>query len=401
MSETITRIADEDMPKVPQDATPEQVRVWLDEQCGLTPAIAQSLIAPFRGRMATYRAELGNRFGECVLWLAAEGSPTTGAEIAGYASSSPITMRWGAEGLPAVKRTTVAGSPWRVEPDLNSALIETMTNEEVRAYLRKATSTVDRALQVTVELPSGVDYLCVHGVFDLHYGAASQDYLRWENFIEWVMDNQNDRIVLGGDLLNCGNQGKRTAGDRELISPEKAQELLIEDLRPLVPQIVEIRPGNHERRMARDTGVDWDPIMDVAKELGVPYTGYEGFVRWHVTDGERSETYDGYHHHGIGGSGRSDGYAAKKAGDLASVAVCDYSLMGHIHAGRQYGEAVQLCVTPEGFESIRATRHIPVRAWQRARQGTYARSKALRPSTLGATTFRLHLDRHDVTIEEN
>lgn len=394
MSETITRIADEDMPKVPQDATPEQVRVWLDEQCGLTPAIAQSLIAPYRGRMATYRAELGNRFGECVLWLAAEGSPTTGAEIAGYASSSPITMRWSAEGLPAVKRTTVPDEPWDA---IEEAYADGLSGEDLHQYYLKATSGHDTPLihkPITVTQP----YLDIDLVADTHFGPRSMDYPRWWAWTERVRANPELRWGHLGDWCGLGKVGTNTATDPEIVNFEQCRDDLIpHTLQGIVGQNLFVVKGNHDARLARALNLDVDWVRDMCARLRLHYAGYERLVVVPITDGEYTEEYVLYVHHGMGG-GRAPGHGLRLGGRLAEGNDADAYIFGHLHTeeadrrGRRHA-------TSEGIE-VRYHRTIVVPSFQRHLTGTHSANIGLPPKPLGHRTIRLHLHEHKVTIIE-
>ena len=386
-----------DVPRVPEGATPEQAGAWMEEQLGLTQDAANEMIAPYWGDVGRYRQELGT-IGEYALWRAAQASVSTAGEEMGYASPSSISERWRDLGLPVARRSANA-DPFR-PPAAICEVSSAMGVDDLRAYLRAATSITEHVHEVAWEIPAGATFARLHLFADLQLGVSTCDYARWEEFVGEVAEDRDCRAVGIGDLLNYGNQGHRTASETEVLPPEAAANVLRADLKRMRRQLAAVYTGNHERRPAKDTGVNWDPIMDVCRDLGVYYGGYDGLVRWKIKSGPLTETYLSYFHHGIGGAGRTAGYPLNKVKQLADgFGGLDFCAAGHVHHPA-VGHDGRDVVDAQGRIVLGGTRLISVPSWQRRIAGSYARNKALPPGRLGAMTVRMYLDRHDVTVEE-
>lgn len=349
---------------------------------------ALEALRPYRGRKGRFREELGDH-GILMAHLAFDGSPTNAAEFFGYASKSQMTRDFARMGLAVHKRD--ASDPtagWRRfdnEP----------TVEELRARLRNATSGVEHALEVSWTVPRGTEFARLICVADLHYGEHAQDYARWEALRDWIAANPDVRWLFHGDLydLACTTSPGRSM-TRQVLSFEEARRVAEADLRPIAAQCIALCTGNHDLRVARGLQIDFDPVRDMAERLGVPHLGYEGFVRYQVTDGKHTQSYVGYHHHGFGG-GQTWGAFFNKLQRLADRNSADFVVMGHAHQLAAV-TTTKRQVSVEGQVQVIDCPIVGAGSFLKHEGGSYAAEDGLAPSVLGAATMYLYLSRHSV-----
>lgn len=383
-----------DIPDAPEGATAVQVRQWMEEQIGLTLASARALLKPHVGRKGAYREALG-KLGEYALWLVSEASPETARETVGYATASMLSERWPDYNLPIVKRTTIEGSPWDA---VESGYVADLSGDDLHKYYLKATGGVDKPL-VHDPITVAGDFLELDLVADSHFGPRSMDYARWCAWTDRVRERPDLYWGHLGDWWGLGSIGAYTASDPEIVSYEQSRDDLIpRTLRGITDRNLFAVRGNHDARMARVLGIDVCPVRDLCKRLRLHYAGTERFVVVPVTDGERTETYTLYVHHGYGG-GRSEGYGLRKAAELAHGNRADAVLIGHLHR-EETGSVGQRVVTQERELSAEFCRTITVPSFQRHITGTFSANIGVGPRPLGHRTICLHLDGHRITLLE-
>ena len=351
-----------------------------------TPEEAHQLLEPYRGELGRYREELGN-LGVRALHVLANGSPTTGAEFLGYAHPAGISKAFAELDLPVRRRNWADPTDgWRKfdnDPDL----------AEIRAHYLNATGGTERALDVYWQVPSGTEYARLVCVADLHYGERSMDYQRWIDLRDWIGDNPEVRWAFHGDLydLACvGSPGR--AMTQQAIDFKAARKLARADFAPIADQCLFLLTGNHDQRVARGLQIEFDPVEDLAEDLGIPHLGYEGFVSYRITDGDNEQEYAGYHHHGTG-SGQTWGSFFNTLERLANRNEADFVVMGHRHQRA----AVTTTKRQIAVGSQIQVADVPlVGAGSFLKHSGYPAEKGYAPSVLGAATVHLYLDRHSV-----
>jgi UDP-2,3-diacylglucosamine pyrophosphatase LpxH len=135
-----------------------------------------------------------------------------------------------------------------------------------------------------------------------------------------------DAILLMGDLGDYGLSGSVGASAYEQAITPQEQAIEIEELlTPYRSQIIGIITGNHEERIRKRTS--YDISRELAKDLGVPYLGFGGIIRFVV--GGRGYTI--FAKHGKSGAATLGGKinAIQKYRHLCPNA--DVYLMGHVH----------------------------------------------------------------------
>ena len=172
-----------------------------------------------------------------------------------------------------------------------------------------------------------------HIVFlgDLHYGSPAMDYRRLLALCGWIADHPDVRWIGMGDYWDLVTMQSPGIHD-QTIGYDQATELMRDDFDPIMPQCIMLHRGNHDERITKGLQIEHDPVKKWAKDCGVLFGGYSGFVQIAVTDGRKSRTqnYVGFQNHGFGG-GATWGYIFNSMERLAAQNDCDWVAMGHRH----------------------------------------------------------------------
>ena len=356
---------------------------------------AQERLAPYRGLKGRYREELGAEEGNRLLHTLCGGSPRGATEFLGYAPSSysNITRYWQALDLPINRRD------WSNPVDgWSTAAIEAIEDanqdlDDLEARYLKATSVVERAHEVRWTVDPGTEYTHMICVSDLHYGTRAMDLGRWLKLRDWIGEHPDVRWLFHGDLfdLACSTAPGR-AMTEQFCSFEDARRLAEKHILPIASQCAGMLSGNHDQRVAKALQIDFDPVRETCKILRIKYLGYENWVRWSITDGKHKRQYDTYHHHGFGG-GRMAGSKANKNIRMAYENHSDAVVMGHTHDLFSM-QANSTVIDEEGYKRVV---EVPaVNAGSFHKHLGYVREAGYAPSSLGAATLHMYLDRHSV-----
>ena len=366
-----------------------------DKDAGLSPQDILAELEPYRGRKGAYKRELGDR-GLLLLHALCDGSLQGAMEFLGYAQSrsvpEAIKNNWARLGLSVKQRDS---SPAMPEPWLRFQGGE--STEELHKRYLKATSGADRAYEYSWELPRGRKFARLVLVADTHLGPRSMDYPLWVQTCEDIACDKHCRWLGLGDYFNLSHSGKHTESDPEILTFEQCFELALHTMRPIAPQCIGVHSGNHDRRVARQAQLDFDPVQALARELHVPYLGYDGFVRYTLTAGKRARSYTGYHHHGLGG-GKKRGYTLNKLAEFAETHRADYYAMGHLHEETIASQSAHR-LDKDGRVELGTVLLVAVSSYQRVLSGTHAANVNVRPAELGASIIHLHLGEPKVVAE--
>jgi 3',5'-cyclic AMP phosphodiesterase CpdA len=109
--------------------------------------------------------------------------------------------------------------------------------------------------------------ITVYPVGDLHIGDPGARIDLFQNLVEQVKNNENEYLILLGDLVNNGIKSSVTNTYEETLPPGEQKRLVITMLRPVADKILGIVGGNHEHRTKRE--VDQDISLDIALALGI------------------------------------------------------------------------------------------------------------------------------------
>jgi len=170
-------------------------------------------------------------------------------------------------------------------------------------------------------------------------------------------------------------------------------EALEEILKPLAEagKILGIGPGNHEERVANMIGIN--PMQILAKSLGVPYFGYQGYFRIIVSN----IRYNCAFFHGAGG-GATTGSKANTSEKINKVVPnADLYFSGHTH-GKQSHSDITFMFDEESAELVPHKRTYVVGGSFVEYWDAYPEMKGLAPSSTGLVRCELRPDYKDIRV---
>jgi len=162
------------------------------------------------------------------------------------------------------------------------------------------------------------------GFGDLHYGAPSCDVEKIKDKVKAI--KKHGTAVIGmGDWLENANRYSVGAGVYEqTMTPMQQMDEICKLVEPIKSQIMVLIDGNHEFRTWKECG--FKPMQIIAERLGIPYAGFEAFVRMKV----KKFTYTVYATHGSTSS-RFPWTRMKALEDIMRNVDADITFMGHTH----------------------------------------------------------------------
>ena len=176
------------------------------------------------------------------------------------------------------------------------------------------------------------DIVCLLG--DLHIGAKNAKKKQLKKAIAEIKKN-GWHVIIMGDI--CENTPyKHKFNDPAMVDPEFAGGNLVgkqydfaeELLRPIKDQILFIHCGNHDQRLANQSGVD--EVARMCTRLGVQYAEYSAFSRLKYIVSGKSQSYDIYSAHGYA-SGRQRGGKVNALEQMLGYMDFDVAAVGHSH----------------------------------------------------------------------
>lgn len=201
---------------------------------------------------------------------------------------------------------------------------------------------------IKIDLPETLKSVHLVPLSDAHIGDALADEQAFRSWLRFIQETPNAYCVLNGDLLNNAIRSSVSDTYNEIMSPMEQMVALTIMLRPISDRILCLTMGNHERRTAKESGID---IMRlVARELGIEDRYSSGqayvFLRFGKTEANghhhRKQLYTMLVTHGSRG-GRKDGGKLNALEELVSIADADLYLMGHSH---------QAMVVPKAYTRV-------------------------------------------------
>ena len=195
---------------------------------------------------------------------------------------------------------------------------------------------------ITIDLPTDLKQLELVCISDSHIGDPYANEQALMQQIRYVEETPNCYCIINGDILNNGIKSSKSDTYTEVMSPMEQMVKAVLTLKPIANKCFAITQGNHERRTARESGVDLMRI--IARELHLEDKYSDGMAYIFIRFGEQ----DSHHNfrkvpytilvtHGNGG-GRSVGAKANRLADLVSIADADIYLYGHTHQNVAFKE---------------------------------------------------------------
>jgi len=257
-------------------------------------------------------------------------------------------------------------------------------------------------IYLSYEIPEKVGYVIPIG--DLHFSDNAFkeiSYKKLKGYIEWVIENPNARVVLGGDLFNVATRASKTSPFEQRMSVNEEMNEIVKILTPIKKQITGAIEGNHENR-AMDF-LDLSLTETLCGKLDIPYMGLSGVINFKVgkknskSGGQWQQNYYIYFHHTTGGGTLIGGglNRVEKLGNI--VEGCDVYCGFHNHKlsvakatifrpnsnNKKVEERVVNFVTCGGYLQY---------------EGSYAEKGMMRPTKLGSPRIRLDGKKQDVHI---
>lgn len=363
-----------------------------------TEETALAMLEKYRGKRGKFKKDLGNK-GVAALWVLANGSPLSAIEYLGYSKQSikHISKLFNEVGL-EVRRREPYGYGWSRYPN------QEKTVDDIRAQYLDATAGPEKAYECVWYLPNTCGHASLVTVSDIHYGHKAVDYARWLKLRDWIEDNPDVRWIFLGDMFD---QAITTSPGKSMqeqeLSYDEAVTLALDDITPIARQCVGLHCGNHDERIAKALKIDYNPVRDIAKQLNIPYLGYESYVRYVLKTYNpkhksrrytTQQEYIGYHHHGVG-SGQTWGSFFNAMERLEKSNAADFIVMGHRHQ-KAAVQKTRRRVARDNRIEVTDVPLVGAGCFLKHESRSYAAEKGYAPSVLGAATIHMYVDKHSV-----
>jgi len=224
---------------------------------------------------------------------------------------------------------------------------------------------------------------------DLHVGAKESNEKKIDEYIDWIKNNKNARVILMGDIMNLGSRDSVGGGVfDDIIEPQEQYNLVLEKFRPIKDRIWGLLAGNHEENRIRSK-TSFDLSKMLAKALGVAFGGFGCYFK--VRYG--SQNYIIYATHGSSGATKAH-TRLKAVTDLSGHFDAEIYLHGHLHELESY-QGLFYRVSKRHAEVVKGKRLFVLTGHYLDYEGSYAQAKNMRPTKLGSPKIKLYKDEHD------
>lgn len=258
-------------------------------------------------------------------------------------------------------------------------------------------------IYLTCEIPDKVAYIICIG--DLHFADRAFreiSYKKLRGYVDWVKENPNARVVLGGDLFNVATRASKTSPFEQRMSANDEMKEIVSILTPIKKQIAGAIDGNHENR-AMDF-LDLSLTETLCGKLDIPYMGISGVINFKVNRRNRltkggvwEQSYMGYFHHTTGGTGLigSGLNRVEKLGNI--VEGCDFYCGFHNHK-LSVAKATIFRPSPNSKKVEERVVNFITCGGYLQYEGSYAEKGMMRPTKLGSPRIRLDGNKLDIHV---
>ena len=237
---------------------------------------------------------------------------------------------------------------------------------------------------IVADLPSDLKTLELVCISDAHIGDPQANEQALMEQIRYVEDTPNCYAIINGDIMNNGIKSSKSDTYTEVLSPMEQIVKAVLTIKPIANKVLAITQGNHERRTAKESGVDLGKV--IATELGLADKYSDGMAYIFLRFGKQSShrhfrkfPYTILVTHGSGG-GSTIGAKANRLANLVAIADADIYLYGHTHQNMAF---------KEGFvrvdwrnNSLAVVDRLFVNSGAFLDWGGYAEQNQYRPSTI-------------------
>lgn len=192
---------------------------------------------------------------------------------------------------------------------------------------------------IKIGLPAELEEVRIIPLADFHLGDQYSDFQEIRRLVEAIEENENIYVILNGDLMNTAIKSSVSDIYGEVCTPMDELSACESLFKPISKRILCITEGNHERRIAKETGIEMTRLL--AMQLGIEDRYTDGsallFLRVGETNkartdgkGKRQICYTLNVAHGSGG-GRTNGAKANALARMASIIDADIYIHSHTH----------------------------------------------------------------------
>lgn len=242
--------------------------------------------------------------------------------------------------------------------------------------------------------------LTIIPVSDVHLGAAEHMQRQWELFCQSVLENENVKLVLCGDLINNATRSSVSNIFEETMRPSEQKKVMAKMLEPLRDRILCAVSGNHERRSLKDA--DDEPTYDICCKLDIEdrYRENIAFVKLQIgdkdADGMRNPTYMMAVSHGAGGGILTGGAVNRNERFGYVLDGVDILITGHTHKPYVTQPAKIVVDGHNNKVSLKPFKVVSASAW--LDYGGYAAQKMLLPSSHASQVITLAGNKKEIKV---
>lgn len=196
----------------------------------------------------------------------------------------------------------------------------------------------------STRLSRDFDEVILVPIADTHDSDAFADEKYVDDRIKLIEETPNAFALLNGDLMNMATKSSKSDVYSDKYGPDEQLDRCVERFYPIREKILGVSEGNHERRIARDTGIQ--VTKRFARELGIEDRYSPGglyiILRLGQVRGKTRESngsgkirqicYTIYMTHGVR-SGRKAGSKVNALTELSNIVAADIYIHSHSHLG--------------------------------------------------------------------
>ena len=182
------------------------------------------------------------------------------------------------------------------------------------------------------------DDIIIYPISDVHLGAAEHLTKEWKSFCNYVLEQPNVYLTLGGDLINNATRSSVSNVFEETMRPREQKKIMTEMLSPIKSRILCAVSGNHENRSLKDA--DDDPTYDIMCKLDLEHLYRPNMAFVKILIGDRGEANPSHprssYHFGVihGAGGGTTGAAINRNEKFGTIIDgLDCLIVGHTHKG--------------------------------------------------------------------
>lgn len=177
-----------------------------------------------------------------------------------------------------------------------------------------------------------IDQIKIIPISDTHIGDPLLDLKLFKDTIREIKEEPNTYTIINGDILNVALKNSKSDVYRDILTPDEQIDVACEYFEEISDKILVYHGGNHERRTAKEAGIDIS--KHIAERLGIE----DRYARdmWYLflqfgkcrRGREVQYTIGGYH--GSAG-GRKGGGKINRLIDMSTIFIADLFVIGHGH----------------------------------------------------------------------